>query len=83
MPEPVKRIYRSRTESQLAGICGGAGLHFGVDPVLMRLAVVAVTLCTGLLPGILFYLAAWLIIPAEPMPPATVQQPTAQQSGNA
>lgn len=65
-----KRLYRSRGESQIAGICGGLAAYFNVDPVLVRLIAVAVTLLTGVLPGVLAYLAGWLIMPPEPTPKA-------------
>ncbi len=70
-----KRLYRSRGECQIAGICGGLAVYFNVDPVLIRLIAVAVTLLTGVLPGILAYLAAWLIMPLEPMPMAAESVP--------
>jgi phage shock protein C len=66
MPEPVKRLYRSRSESKLGGVCGGLAVHFGVDPVLMRVLWVVGTCVTGFAPGIVAYLAAWFIMPEEP-----------------
>ena len=55
----------------IAGIAGGLGTYLGVDPVLVRLAIVALTLAGGA--GILAYLIAWLIIPEEPHPGAAVE----------
>jgi len=77
MDQPYKRIWRSRTESRISGVCGGLGLYLGVDPVVVRLALVVLTVATGLLPGILIYLAAWAIMPAEPLPP--LAQPGMEQ----
>ncbi len=77
MTEQFKRLYRSRTERQIAGICGGIGLYFEVDPVLVRLALVAATCLTGFLPGIIAYLLAWIIVPEEPHT-APAGQPTHQ-----
>ena len=79
MDADYKRLYRSRTEVQIAGICGGLGLYFSLDPVLIRLIAVAITLMTGLLPGILAYLAAWLIMPREPAPRAAEGVPQAHE----
>jgi phage shock protein PspC (stress-responsive transcriptional regulator) len=67
----MQRIYRSRKERVLAGVCGGIGVAADVDPSLVRLALILVTLISlvggGLfLVWILLYLAAWLIIPEEP-----------------
>ena len=61
----MQRIYRSKKERVLAGVCGGIGIAADVDPSLVRLAWVLLTLIS-LGAGILLYLAAWLIIPVEP-----------------
>lgn len=63
MVEKVKRLYRSKTDKVIAGVCGGIGKYLGVDPVIVRLIWVVLTLCVGA--GILAYLLAWLIIPKE------------------
>jgi phage shock protein C len=59
-----RRLYRSRTERKIAGVCGGLGAYFGVDPVLFRIIWVVLVLGVGF--GILAYLICWLIIPLEP-----------------
>ncbi len=74
----MQRIYRSRKERVLAGVYGGIGVAADVDPSLVRLAWILLTLLSlGI--GILLYLAAWLIIPEEPeagtAPPATGGDP--------
>lgn len=74
MSGEIKRLYRSRTEMQLAGICGGLGLFFRIDPVVIRLLWVGVTCLTGFLPGIVAYVVAWLIVPLEPVPPTPATQ---------
>ena len=56
------------------------GQYFSVDPVLIRLITVGVTLLTGLVPGILAYLAAWLIMPQEPLPRVAESVPRADES---
>ncbi len=58
------RLMRSRTESIFAGVCGGLGDYFGVDPVIVRLIFVLVTLTTGL--GLLIYPVLWLSMPKAP-----------------
>lgn len=50
----------------LAGVFTGLAEYFNVDPVLLRVLWVAFTLGTGIIPGLLFYVIAWLIIPEEP-----------------
>jgi phage shock protein C len=47
----------------IAGVCGGIAKYAGVDPVLVRLAMVALVIFGGA--GLLLYLAGWIIIPEE------------------
>lgn len=70
----MQRIYRSRKERVLAGVCGGIGIAADLDPSLVRLAWVLLTLLS-MGAGILLYLAAWLIIPEEPEPEAGTASP--------
>jgi phage shock protein C len=55
------RLMRSRTEVIIAGVCGGLGEYFGLDPVIVRLIFVLVTLTTGL--GLIVYPVLWLVMP--------------------
>jgi len=59
----IKRLYRSKKNRVIAGILGGVGEYFGIDPVLIRLSFVALTIFTGIIPGVIFYLVALLIVP--------------------
>ena len=58
----VQSWRRSRSDRMLAGVCGGMGRALNVDPVLIRV-VMAVLILTG--PGIIFYAAAWVMMPGE------------------
>lgn len=58
-----KRLYRSRKERVLGGVCGGIAEYFGVDPTLVRLLAVILILAGGA--GIIAYIIAWIIIPEE------------------
>ncbi len=61
----VKKLYRSGKNRILAGVCGGLGDYFDVDPTIVRLAWIIFTLMSlGI--GILAYLIAWIIIPRNP-----------------
>lgn len=80
-----RKLYRSRKQRIIGGVCGGIGEYFGVDPVLIRLAWVLFCLVWGA--GLLFYLIAWIIIPRAPdyvdvqsIPPGS-PPPPASQSG--
>lgn len=63
MGTEVRKLYRSRTNRQLAGVCGGLGEYFGIDPTLIRILFVITALLGG--PGILLYVVLWLVMPEE------------------
>jgi len=58
-----KRLYRSRSNRVVAGVAGGLGVAFNVDPVIVRLVFVVLGLMNGF--GVLLYLAMWLLVPNE------------------
>ncbi len=57
----TRRLHRSRKDRMIAGVAGGIGQYFDIDPILVRLAFVVLTLAGG--SGILFYIVAWIIMP--------------------
>lgn len=59
----MRRLYRSHTNRILAGVCGGLGKYFNLDPVLIRLIWLILILFGGI--GLVLYVIGWLIIPAE------------------
>ncbi|MCZ7662461.1 MAG: PspC domain-containing protein [Thermoleophilia bacterium] len=59
-----KRLYRSRTEKMIGGVCGGVADYLGIDVTVIRLLWVLVTLLGGA--GVLAYLVLWIVIPQEP-----------------
>ena len=61
---PRSGVRRSRSGAVLGGVCAGVARSAGLDPLLLRIAVVAVTVLTGGA-GLLAYLAAWVLIPRE------------------
>jgi phage shock protein PspC (stress-responsive transcriptional regulator) len=60
---PPRRLYRSRDDRVIAGVCGGIARYFNIDPVLVRVGAVALVFLGGA--GLLAYLAAVLLIPKE------------------
>ena len=58
-----KKLRRSSTESVIAGVCAGFGKYFGIDPVVVRIALVLFTLCGGA--GVLVYLVCWICMPRD------------------
>lgn len=61
----MKRLYRSETEKQISGVCGGLAEYFDVDPTLIRIAFAFITIITGFVPGIIAYLALAIIMPVK------------------
>ena len=62
--DPSEKLYRSRTNRQVAGVCAGLGQRFNVDPTLIRVLFVLLALFGGA--GIVLYIAMWIIVPKEP-----------------
>jgi len=65
MAEDVKKLHRSRTDRMIAGICGGLGEMFSIDPTLVRLVFALVALYT-VGTAALVYILGWIIIPEAP-----------------
>ncbi len=61
-----KRLYRSRTDTFLSGVCGGIADYFNFDVSLVRIAWVIATLATGGL-GLIAYIIAAVVVPLEPI----------------
>lgn len=59
-----RRLYRSTAQRVIAGVCGGLGEYFGVDPIWFRIGFVVLALGGG--SGILIYLVLWLVIQPAP-----------------
>lgn len=60
----MKKLYRSKTDRKIAGVCGGLGAYLNIDSTVIRVGFVLLALPGGL-PGILMYLILWLVIPEE------------------
>jgi phage shock protein C len=60
----TRQFRRSRTDRRIAGVCGGLGHAFGINPIWIRLLFVLLGLPGGA-PGILIYLVLWLVMPEE------------------
>lgn len=59
----IKKLYRSKNNKIIAGVCGGIGEYFNIDPTLIRLLLVVLTVLGG--SGLLAYIICWVIIPQE------------------
>ena len=60
-----KKLYRSVADKKLCGVCGGLGEYFEIDPTLVRLLWVCVSLFSVCFPGLLAYLICAIIIPSQ------------------
>ncbi|MBD3409031.1 MAG: PspC domain-containing protein [Ignavibacteriales bacterium] len=61
----AKRLYRSRKDSVIAGVCGGLAEYFGWDPTLVRVGYVLLSVLSAAFPGLLVYVICWIIIPVR------------------
>ncbi len=61
-----RKLVRSRTDTRLAGVCGGLGEYLGIDPSVIRLVFVFMTLFGG--HGLLIYLILCVVMPPAPEP---------------
>ena len=56
----MKKLYRNKTDSKIAGICSGIGDYFEIDPVIIRLLFLLGLFLGG---GLIVYIIGWIIIP--------------------
>lgn len=57
----MKKIYRSKTNIYLAGVCGGIGEHYDVDPIIIR--IIFLIALFSVLPSITIYILLWVLMP--------------------
>jgi phage shock protein C len=60
----TRKLYRSRSNRQVAGVCGGLAQYFNLDATLIRILFVVLAVLGG--SGVVLYLAMWIIVPKEP-----------------
>jgi phage shock protein C len=81
-PAPARKLYRSRTERQIAGVCGGIAEFTNTDPTVVRVVFVVLAIVGGT--GLLLYPILWFVVPEAPShdpstyvtPPAPPTPPT-------
>ncbi len=62
----AKKLYRSRSDKSICGVCGGLARYLDIDSSLMRLIYVLLTIFTGIVPGLVIYFVLCIIMPKEP-----------------
>lgn len=60
-----KRLERDQEKALVAGVLAGMAEYFEQDPVLFRVAAIVFLVLTGVFPGVLFYLGAWVVMPRK------------------
>jgi phage shock protein C len=61
---PRKRLTKSR-DKMIAGVCGGIADYFEVDPTIVRIGYILLSIISAAFPGALAYLILWIIMPQE------------------
>jgi len=61
----AKKLYRSLTQKMVAGVCGGLAEYFDIDVSIVRLIFIAIALASALIPMLIFYVIAWIVIPSQ------------------
>jgi len=61
----VKRMTRSEENKMIGGVCGGIAEYFDMDPTLIRLIYILISIFSVAFPGILVYLILWVVIPQK------------------
>lgn len=78
-PGAPRRMQRSLLDCKIGGVCGGIAEYMDTDPTIVRLVWAVATFFTGIVPGCIAYVVAWLIMPPGPMPvPVQPVAPPAQ-----
>lgn len=61
----LQHLYRSRGKRVLGGVFGGIGEMYNIDPTILRLGYAILAVITGIVPAVILYLIAWVIIPEQ------------------
>ena len=59
----MKKLYKSDTNKVFAGVIGGIGEYFDIDPTILRLSYILIAIFTGVIPAIIGYIIACLVVP--------------------
>lgn len=62
----MKKLYRSKTDKKIAGVCAGLANYVNIDPTVIRILYVVISLLSTGVPGIVIYIICLFIMPEEP-----------------
>ena len=65
-PQPPRRLTRSSKHKIIAGVCGGLAEYFDLDPTVVRVAYVLISIISVAFPGILAYIILMFVMPPPP-----------------
>ena len=65
MSDNPKKLYRSKKNRMIAGVCAGLAEYFNIDPTVVRLIYILLTIFTAIAPFVIIYLIMWIIIPNQ------------------
>ena len=75
-PIATKRLMRSAVDRKIAGVCGGFAEYFEVDSTVVRLVwVLLVIMPLPVVPAVIGYLLAWIVMPLAPLPSTAAPEP--------
>ncbi len=63
----MRRLYLSKEDCKIAGVCGGIGESYDIVPTLVRLGLVFLCVITAIIPVVVTYIVAWIIVPEKPV----------------
>ncbi len=66
----MKKLYLSSGDKKIGGVCGGFAEYFEVDSTIIRVMTALLAIVTGVIPFLIAYLVAWMLIPRRPYPTA-------------
>lgn len=72
MGTQVKKLYRSRTDRTLGGVCGGLGEYLAIDSTLIRILFIVLAFAGG--PGLFAYIIMLFVVPEEPLGSTEIQE---------
>lgn len=61
----MKRLMKSNTDKMISGVLAGIGEHFDIDPTLVRIAYVLMSLFSACFPGLILYIVMMIIVPQK------------------
>jgi len=62
----INKLYLTKKDKKILGVCGSIGETYDIDPTLVRIVTIFLCLSTGILPLLLTYFIAWIIMPKAP-----------------